>query len=105
MNIVQRDTFETRLRIHLDASSSDSNGDDIAWYSLRNIIYAFGARALHYKDAQPSSWLEAQGQGWKYFQNAFSVHSDLAFSWSSVASIQALFTMVRYLVFVMYVVL
>ena len=92
MNIVERESFEARLRTHLTAPESISS--DVGWYSVRNMVYAFGARVLAYNDSEPNSWSQAQDRGWAYFQNAFSVHSDLVFCWSSVTAIQALFIMV-----------
>jgi hypothetical protein len=94
MNILHRGTFEARLRAHLERGQGDD--DDVAWYALRNVVYAYGSRIVHYADSDASSWIDAQIHGWQYFQNAFSVHSDLVYSWTSVAAVQALFVMVRF---------
>lgn len=94
MNFIHRETFEVRLRAHL-ADGGTNDAGDLAWYALRNVVYACGSRIAHYREGQATSWLEAQRQGWRYFQNAFSVHSDLVYSWSSVVAVQALFLMVR----------
>lgn len=94
MNVIHRDTFEARLRSHLETGRDDD--EDLAWYALRNVVYAFGSRIVHYRDCEATSWLEAQIHGWQYFQNAFSVHSDLVYVWSSVAAVRALFVMVRF---------
>ena len=92
MNVIHRSSFEARHNAHLD--SGDSTETDVAWYALRNIVYAFGARVATNRDSPTNGWVEAQLHGWKYFQNAFSVHSDLVYSWSSVPAVQALFCMV-----------
>lgn len=93
MNVIHRSNFEARLNAHLDSGDNDTETDP-AWYALRNTVYAFGARTTTNRDSQTNGWAEAQLHGWKYFQNAFSVHSDLVYSWSSVPAVQAVFCMV-----------
>ncbi|KAH6700646.1 fungal-specific transcription factor domain-containing protein [Leptodontidium sp. MPI-SDFR-AT-0119] len=95
MNVIHRSNFEARLNAHLDSGDNDTETDP-AWYALRNTVYAFGARTTTNRDSQTNGWAEAQLHGWKYFQNAFSVHSDLVYSWSSVPAVQAVFCMAIY---------
>jgi hypothetical protein len=93
MNFIHRETFEARLCSWFDSGGTD-DAEDMAWYALRNAVYASGARLVHFREGEPSSWSDTQKQGWRYFQNAFSVHNDLIYSWSSVVAVQALTLMV-----------
>lgn len=93
IHLIHRPSFEARLRAHFEIEEKIEV--DPAWYALRNIIYAFGSR-LSFRDSRENGWMEAQIDGWQYFQNALSVHSDLIYSWSSILAVQALFFMALY---------
>ncbi|KAL6245979.1 hypothetical protein RBB50_007132 [Rhinocladiella similis] len=84
LGILQRRSFETRLRSFLSGSQID---DDPAWYALRNTVYASGCRIEVSKRA---SFREAQQQSWAWFENALSVHSELLFCHTSLTGVQAL---------------
>lgn len=86
--IVHRPWFEAKLRDHFVGTGSDV---DPSWYALRNIIYAFGCRI---ETSNTGSYSAAQRSSWQLFENALSVHSDLLFRQTSVASVQALTLMV-----------
>lgn len=91
--MIHRPIFEARLRVHLETDKHPR--EEASWFALRNVVYAFGSRILVYRDNGANSWIEAQLQGWRYFQNAFSMHTDLVYFWSSIEAVQALFAMVR----------
>lgn len=93
MNVIHRPTFEARLRAQMANDYHDDEADP-AWYAIRNVVYAFGLRILVQENSSENKWVESQIHGWKYFQNAFSVHSELIYSRSTIAAVQALFAMV-----------
>ncbi|KAJ9636115.1 hypothetical protein H2204_005387 [Knufia peltigerae] len=84
LGIIQRCSFETRLRTFLSGSQID---DDPAWYALRNTVYASGCRIELSKSA---TFREAQRESWAWFENALSVHSELLFCHTSLTGVQAL---------------
>lgn len=92
-DIVDRDAFERRLNEQVDIASPR---DDPAWYALRNVVYAFGCRASIFQETVPETWTEAQTKAWGYFENALSVHTELVYFRSNLASVQALLAMVSF---------
>ena len=89
--VVYRPEFEARLRIHFEEPGSSE--DDPAWYALRNTVYAGGCRIVLSK-GNHISFTDAENQGWKYFQNALSVHTDLLFAPTGLSAVRALAAMV-----------
>jgi hypothetical protein len=91
---VHRPDFETHLRLHFQGL----HGDDDAHYALRNAIYAVGCRAAAQLDESPN-FTETQQLSLKYFQNAFSVYTDLLYMPSGLTAVEALVVMVCWLQF------
>jgi hypothetical protein len=85
---VDQQKFEARLE---EQHKRTSQGDDPAWYALRNIVFAFGCRIVSFKS---HSWTEAQDFSHGYFENALSVEPDLLHGPSRMVAIQALLVMV-----------
>lgn len=94
LNTIHRTTFETRLRLSIEFGTVFDS--DPAWYALRNVVYAFGSRIVIYKQSMLGNWAEAQKESWKYFENALSVHTELAYAASNVTAAQALLAMAYY---------
>lgn len=93
-DVVDRVSFQTRLRAQFENSVQSANEDDAAWYALRNIVYAFGCRYELGKASYSSTFIEAQRGGWAYFENAMSRHTELTFCRSGIMAVQALAVMV-----------
>ena len=87
--ILFRPAFETRLQQHL----SSEVPDDLAWYAIRNVVYASGCRILSSQDPS-STFDDDHKEAWKYFENAISVHTELLITSTGLAAIQALTLMV-----------
>ena len=92
--VAHRPEFEARLQAYLHQGAS-SLVDDVAWYALRNTVYAAGCRQLLLKD-NSSSYGDAQAEAYKFFQNALSVHTDLIYRPSGLESVRALTAMTYY---------
>ena len=90
-DIIDRASFESRLTTQLEGVVPD---EDTAWYALRNVVYAFGCRASTFKEREPNTWPEAQSKAWRFFENAFAVHTELVYFRSNVSAVQALLIMV-----------
>ncbi|OQV03055.1 Fungal specific transcription factor domain-containing protein [Cladophialophora immunda] len=103
--VVYRPDFEARLHAHFrqgGAPSSSSlpggrggSGEDVAWYALRNTVYAAGCRQLLLKDGS-TPYADAQAEGFRYFQNALAVHTDLIYRPSGIEAIRAVTAMAFY---------
>ena len=85
---IDRPGFEARLGKHLNDPLQDN---DLAWYAMRNIVFASGCRIATFKS---HSWTEAQTRSRGYFENALAVEADLLHGRSGIISIQALLAMV-----------
>ena len=90
--LVHRPAFEARLRRHFE----DNFPDDPAWYAIRHVVYASGCRILLSKDPS-KSFVEAQQEAWKYFENALAMHTELLCTPSGLPAVQALTLMVSIL--------
>ncbi|RSL87757.1 hypothetical protein CEP52_015423 [Fusarium oligoseptatum] len=82
--LVDRTSFETRLRAHLEGYSKN---EDPAWYALRNAIYATGCRL---ELSKTGKFRHAFQTSWTYFSNCLSVHLELLYFQTSIMAIQAL---------------
>lgn len=69
----------------------------MAWYALRNIIYATGCRIALGVGADSATFAEARNKAWGYFENALAIHTELIYAPSGLIAIQALMAMVRFL--------
>jgi hypothetical protein len=85
--IVERASFEARLRAHF----SGAMPDDKAWYALRNVLWASGCRIVLSRTA--SLRIAAQ-TAWPLFENALSAHTEILFTRSSMMGVQSLILMV-----------
>lgn len=93
--LVHRPHFETRLKAHFSQPPlPSSEQEDPAWYALRNVIYAFGWRHLS-QHASAGGFRYRDGEGWKYFLNVLSVHSQLLYCRAGQMAVEALVAMVR----------
>jgi len=92
MGIVHRPDFEARLRLHF-APGTRAN-DDPGWYALRNTVYASGCRMECSKAYHSTGFEEARERGWRYFENALSVQSQLLYGKTDITAVQALVAMV-----------
>jgi hypothetical protein len=90
--VVHRPTFEARLGSQF-AQDADFE-DDVSWFALRNTVYASGCRVILSKHAS-MTFTEAQTQGWQYFENALSVHTELLYTPTGLPAVQALALMVN----------
>lgn len=84
--------FETTLRAHY-RQEGETRGST-AWYALRNTVFASGCRIALSKDAS-KSFSEIESEAWGYFANAFSVYTELMFTFSGLLAVRALIAMVR----------
>lgn len=91
MGVVDQPKFEDRLRAHF--SESSLSHDEPCWYALRNAVYASGSRAEYSKACHSVGYDEAQERGWRYFENALSVQTDLLYGETDITAMQALLTM------------
>ena len=92
--IIHRPTFESRLRKHfrrLDLGQQEEG--DAAWFALRNIVYAAGCRCVLAEDSS-FTFVEAQTQAFRLFQNALSVFTELTFAYTGLTGVRALTIMV-----------
>jgi hypothetical protein len=89
--VIHRPEFEARLRFHFEQKVPFD--DDVAWYALRNTVYAGGCRVVLSRSCS-TSFVDAQAQAWRYFQNALAVYSDLLFTPTALSAVQALAAMV-----------
>ncbi|KAJ5585689.1 fungal-specific transcription factor domain-containing protein [Penicillium hetheringtonii] len=88
--VVQRSNFENRLRVHFQ--SPNTNDEDVAWYALRNAVYAIGRRVVASMDGI-GDFAVIQSESLRFFHNAFSVYSELLFRPSGLMAVQALIVM------------
>ena len=93
--VIQRPSFEARLRSHYDAQTSGLERDK-AWYALRNTVFAAGCRITLSDGPYPSAFNEARNTSWRYFENALSVHTELVYARSGIIAVQALALMVSH---------
>lgn len=94
MGVVYRPDFEDRLRAHFDQGGASST-DDVAWYALRNTVYASGCRQLLLKNGTVT-YAEAQRQASRLFENAVLVHTDLIYGPSGLEAARAIVAMTFY---------
>ncbi|KAK5044674.1 hypothetical protein LTR84_010566 [Exophiala bonariae] len=92
--IVHRPHFEDRLRAHFEQDSKDVT-EDIAWYALRNTIYAAGCRQLLLRE-QSVKYAQAQAEAFRYFYRAFQVQTDLMYGPPTLEAVRALTAMMFY---------
>ncbi|KIW45781.1 hypothetical protein, variant [Exophiala oligosperma] len=88
---VQREIFNSYLRAFFKNHQRQS--ENPAWYALRHVIYAFGARIVHYSKPSENAWIEAQRISWRYFENALSVHTQLIYCCSQLQAVESLLLM------------
>jgi len=93
VGLVQKAPFEARLHEHLQQGPSAAN--DVAWYALRNTVYAIGCRIHLSAEGRPEAYVTARQQSWRYFENAMSVHTELLFMRTNTMAVEALLLMVR----------
>jgi hypothetical protein len=67
--------------------------DDPAFYALRNAVYALGCRSAASQD-HGSDFTQASAEASQYFDNAFSVYTDLLYTPAGLTAVQALAVMV-----------
>lgn len=92
--IVHRSTFEARLRHHFSSAKQPQHPEeDVAWYALRNIIYAAGCRCA-LAECNTVSFVEAQAEAFRFFQNALSVYVELTFTYTGLTAVRVLILMV-----------
>ncbi|KAJ9616191.1 hypothetical protein H2204_013986 [Knufia peltigerae] len=93
--VVQRPSFEVRLRSQSRLGQLSTADQDPSWYALRNIVYAGGCRQLSMR-RHPSRFRFDESPSWKYFNNAFSVYSELLYCRTNLLAVQALAAMSFY---------
>ncbi|CAI7580131.1 unnamed protein product [Penicillium pancosmium] len=91
--VVQRSNFESRLRVHFQ--NPNKPDEDVAWYALRNAVYAMGHRLVTSMDGN-GDFAEIQSESLRFFHNAFSVFSELLFRPSGLMAVQALVVMTSF---------
>ncbi|KAB8212103.1 fungal-specific transcription factor domain-containing protein [Aspergillus parasiticus] len=91
--VVQRSNFESRLRIHFQ--NVNRPDEDVAWYALRNAVYAIGRRLVASMDGT-RDFAEIQLESLRFFHNAFAVFSELLFRPSGLMAVQALVVMTSF---------
>lgn len=89
--VVFRPDFEARLRAHLQNANQDD--EDVAWYALRNAVYAIGCRTVMAMD-RTRDFSEIQQESLRLFHNSFFVLLDLLYMPSGLMAVQALIVMV-----------
>ncbi|KAF2810174.1 uncharacterized protein BDZ99DRAFT_387355, partial [Mytilinidion resinicola] len=87
--IVERPWFESRLRAHFNGTMPD----DMAYYALRNVIWAYGCRIVLSKTA---GFRQVSQVSWPFFENALSIYSEILFVRASMVAVQALILMAYY---------
>ncbi|KAF4453500.1 Transcription factor [Fusarium albosuccineum] len=85
--LVDRASFEGRLKAHLENNGKNENP---AWYALRNAIYATGCRL---ELSKTGKFRHASQTSWAYFSNSLSVHLELMYFQTTMMAIQALTVM------------
>ncbi|KAJ5756900.1 fungal-specific transcription factor domain-containing protein [Penicillium nucicola] len=93
LSVVLRSDFETRLRVHFQNASRPD--EDVAWYALRNAVYAVGLRTAASINGT-GEFAEVQSESLRFFHNSFSVLSDLLFMPSGLMAVQALIVMTSF---------
>lgn len=73
--IVAREDFERRLKAHFVPNAPTDT--DPCWWALRFTIYAIGSRLLMSRRGYDSTIIHTHA--WRYFEAAFSVHSQILF--------------------------
>ncbi|CAI7606784.1 unnamed protein product [Penicillium viridicatum] len=91
LGLVSKEHFEARLRHHF--ANKDVTDEDPAWYALRNTVYASGYRLSSSNLPYSNMFEEAQGQAWRYFEKALSVHTELLYGSTGLMAVQALTSM------------
>lgn len=86
-----RPEFEARLISHWEYNTVSQQ--DLAWYALRNAIFAVGCQ-IELRKAKPTGLANTNTQAWQFFENAMSVHTELLYAPSNTTAIQALIIMV-----------
>lgn len=88
--IVHRDDFEALLREYFRGPAQKGH---LAWFALRNTVFACGYRSILVKDPGVS-FSEAQVKAGRLFNYALSVLTQILLPPSSLLAIQALTLMV-----------
>lgn len=70
------------------------SGEDAAWFSLRQTVYASGCRIYLSKNTS-MSFTEIQNEAWSYFQSAMSALVELLFTPTCLLALRALVAMVK----------
>ncbi|KAJ5745100.1 fungal-specific transcription factor domain-containing protein [Penicillium odoratum] len=91
--VVKRSNFESRLRVHFQ--NPNRPNEDVAWYALRNAVYALGRRLVASMD-ETVDFAEIQSESLGFFHNAFFVFSELLFRPSGLMTVQALVVMTSF---------
>lgn len=91
LGVVYRPEFEAQLRLHFQRPRSPD--EDVAWYALRNAVYAVGCRAAA-STGSVKDFHQTQQRSLKFFHNAFSVYTNLLYMPSGLTAVQALVIMV-----------
>lgn len=93
--VALRKSFETRFSAYCRDTRPQSLKDyNSEWYALRNIIWAYGARAVQGRSQDTSTFAQASQEGTKYLENALSRLPDLLCCRCSLTAIEALILMV-----------
>ncbi|KEF62709.1 uncharacterized protein A1O9_00682 [Exophiala aquamarina CBS 119918] len=95
MGVVYRPDFEARLRSHFQQRAPQWTGD-VAWYALRNIMYAAVSRQLLLED-DSIPFADAHARSSQYFENVLAAYTELLFSCSSLDAVRALIALAFYL--------
>ncbi|OQU99347.1 Fungal specific transcription factor domain-containing protein [Cladophialophora immunda] len=88
--VVHRPWFEQRLN---EFYSSGVKDEDASWYALRMAVFACGCQI---ELSKTESFREANETGWRYFENALSVYTNILFYQTSIVGVQALVVMSYY---------
>lgn len=91
LGVVYRPEFEAQLRLHFQRPRSPD--EDVAWYALRNAVYAVGCRAAA-SAGIVKDFRQTQQKSLKFFHNAFSVYTSLLYMPSGLTAVQTLVIMV-----------
>ena len=94
--VVYRPDFVKSLRAHFRGDRVSE--DNVAWYALRQTVFASGCRIYLSKDPL-MSFTDIQTESWSYFQGALSVLSELLFTPTGSLAVRALAAMVGALCF------
>jgi hypothetical protein len=89
--VIYQPEFENGLRAYFRGDSTAE--DSIAWYALRQTVFAAGCRIYLSKDTS-IPFANIQTEAWRYFQGALSVLNELIFTPTDLLAVRALVAMV-----------